>query len=118
MLTIGATVGWPEGYTAEGISFALLRNLAVWLMILVLIGLADRYLNKPSKVLDVLNRASYPVYIVHQTVLLAAAYFIVILDVSWVVKFAAIVLTAVGLSWGCYEICRRFKVTRFLMGIK
>jgi hypothetical protein len=58
------------------------------------------------------------VYIFHQTVLLAAAYFIVMLDVSWVVKFSAIVLMALGLSWGCYELCRRFKATRFLMGIK
>lgn len=118
MLAIAATVGWLEGYSAEAIGFALLRNLGVWLMILALAGLADQYLNKPSKALSIFNRASYPVYIFHQTVLLAAAYFIVMLDMPWTLKFAAIVLAAMGLSWGCYEICRRFKATRFLLGIK
>lgn len=118
MLAIAATVGWPEGYTAEGIGFALLRNLSVWLIILALAGLADQYLNRESKALSILNRASYPVYIFHQTLLIAAAYFIVMLDVSWTVKFIAIALAAMALSWGCYEVFRRFSVTRFLIGIK
>ncbi len=118
VLAIVATVGWPEGYTAEGIGFALLRNLSVWLIILALAGLADQYWNRESKALKIFNRASYPVYIVHQTVLIAAAYFIVMLDVPWAVKYVGIVLATMGLSWGCYEVFRRFKVTRFLLGIK
>ncbi len=118
VLTIEATVGWLEGYTAEGIGFALLRNLSVWLIILALTGLADQYLNRESKALGILNRASYPVYIFHQTVLIAAAYFIVMLDVYWVVKYVAIVLATMALSWGGYEVSRRLRVTRFLIGIK
>ncbi len=118
LLAIAATAGWLDGYSAGAIGFALLRNLGVWLMILALAGLADQYLNRESKALKVLNRASYPVYIFHQTVLLAAAYFIVMPDVPWEVKYAGIVLAAMALSWGCYEICRRFKATRFLFGIK
>lgn len=118
MLAIAATVGWPEGYNAAGISFALLRNTSVWLIILALAGIADQYFNRESKALSVLNRASYPVYIVHQTLLLAAAYYIVMLDIHWAVKFTAIVLLSMALSWGCYEVFRRFRVTRFLTGIK
>lgn len=118
MLAIAATAGWQEGYTAAGIGFALLRNLACWLMILALCGLADRYLNKPGKALSALNRASYPVYLVHQTLLLAAAYYIVMPDMPWPVKFAAITLASLALSWGCYTLCRRTKITRFMLGIK
>ncbi len=118
MFLIASRFGWPDGYTLEGISFALLRNLSAWLLILGLLGVADTYLSRPIRALSYLNRASYPVYLVHQTLLLVVAYYVVMTDLPPALKFIVIAAGSLVVSVGCFEICRRFRVTRFLFGIK
>ena len=118
-ILIAAFFGWPaEGWNLAGIGFAFLRNLAVWLMALGLMGAADVYLNKPSKALNHLSRASYPVYLVHQTVLVVIAYFVVRSGLGPAPQYIVIMLGALAASVACYELCRRFRPTRFMLGIK
>jgi len=113
-----ATVGWQDGYTLAGIGFALLNQLSAWLMILALMGLADVYLNRPSKTLAYLSRASYPVYIVHQTVLVVIAYFVVKSSLAPTEQYLVIMLGTLIVSLGIFEVCRHFKATRIVLGIK
>ncbi len=52
-------------------------NYIGWNTILVLLVLGKRYLNKSTRFTVYFNRASYPIYILHQTILVMFAYYIV-----------------------------------------
>ena len=110
--------GWPEGFNDAGISYAILRNVAVWLLSLGVMGLADAYMNKPSKALAYFGRASHPVYLVHQTLLVSITYYAVRTGLSATPQFIIIMLGSLATSVGCLKLCRHFKVTRFMLGIK
>ncbi|EKF20080.1 acyltransferase family protein [Nitratireductor pacificus] len=47
-----------------------------WMMILALTGFAARHVNAPSATVSWLNRKVFPLYIVHQTVVVAALYYV------------------------------------------
>ena len=70
----------------------------LWTWIFVLFGYAAVYLNRPSKTLAYCNRAVYPFYILHQTLTLILAYFI--MDWDWGFWPKAALLTA-GTFGGC-----------------
>lgn len=82
-------------------------------------GLGYKYLNKPSKTLDYLGKAVYPVYIIHMFVLYAGAMLILPLEMPILVKFICIVAFT-GL--GCYLIyefiIRRIGFLRPFFGLK
>lgn len=95
------------------------RPFIAWLWILAIIALADRYLNKSSALLSYLNRGVYPFYILHQTVLIASAYYIVQLEIHFALKLVIlIILTAFG-SLVPYEyLIKKGKILRLLFGLK
>ena len=117
-LAVAMIFHYPSGYNWPAALFCLLRNLAVWLVILSLTGIALHSWNKPGKLLSYLNRASFPVYVLHQSVLLVIAYFIVLLALAPAAKFLLIVLLSLLATFACYGILRRFRATRWLLGIK
>ncbi len=110
--------GWPEDWSAASIGFSAMRNLSAWLMALGLMGVSDVYLNKPSKALAYLSRASYPVYLVHQTLIVVIAHFVIQSGLGAAPQFLLIMAGALAASPGIYEVCRRFRATRFMLGIK
>lgn len=68
-----------------------------WAMILAAIGFAARHLNRGSAALRWLNHKVFPLYIVHQTVVLAALYHVLPLDLGVAAKVALVVaVTAAG----------------------
>jgi peptidoglycan/LPS O-acetylase OafA/YrhL len=117
-LVLANSLGWPDGINLLSGAVALLRNLCVWLIILTLIGLADTYLNKETRTLSYLNKASYPVYILHQSVMMIAAYYFTQAQISHVLKFVVIMLGTLTACFAAFEILRRFALTRFILGIK
>lgn len=115
---VGSLFHFASGYTWQAGVVALLRELAAWLMILALIGVAQAYCNKPGKILAYCNSASFPVYILHQSVMMAVAFYVVPLPLPAWAKFLLIALISLLLSLIGYEAFRRFKATRFLLGMK
>lgn len=74
------------------------KVLNLWTWIFILFGYAAVYLNRPSGVLRYCNRAVYPFYILHQTLTLIIAYFI--MNLNWGFWPKAAILTA-GTFGGC-----------------
>jgi len=68
-----------------------------------LFGYAARYLNRPSNTIAYANRAVYPFYILHQTITVALAYYL--MDLSWglLPKATLLVLGTFGISWLLYH---------------
>ncbi|WP_437396519.1 acyltransferase family protein [Flagellimonas lutimaris] len=117
----GQVIIWlffEDGYVIH-FTEALLKVVNLWSWILVLFAYAARYLNKPSKGLAYANRAVYPFYILHQTITVGIAYFL--MDFSWGFLPKAIILVAgtFGISWLIYDlIILRIPLLHPLFGLK
>ena len=107
----------PGGSPFAGPLF-FLRCLAAWLVIVGLLGCGRRYLDRPSRLLAYLAEGSYPVYILQQTVIVVAAFYIVGLHVAEPLQWLALLIVSVAGTFALYEGVRRLPVTRFLFGMR
>jgi len=70
-------------------------------------------------VLRYAREASYPVYILHQTVIVVIAYFVVAWPAGMTMKYLAILIAASAGTLLIYEfLIRRLNLLRFLFGMK
>lgn len=98
---------------------ALLKVVNLWSWILVFFAYAAEWLNKPSKELAYANRAVYPFYILHQTVTIIIAYFLMNLEWNLFTKASILIIGTFGLSWLIYElVIRRILFLHPLFGLK
>lgn len=103
----------------EHLTEALLKVVNLWSWILVLFGYAAKYLNKSSNVLTYANRAVYPFYILHQTITIVIAYFLMGLNWGFAIKFSILLIGTFGFSWLIYDlIILRIRWLHPLFGLK
>ncbi len=100
-------------YGAPNILIAL--ESGFWL--LAILGFGSLYLNKPSALLNYLNKAVFPVYIVHLPVLFGLAYVLFPLSLPALVKLVLLLAGTLGISLLLYEIVRRLLWLRPLFGM-
>ncbi|MEE2691338.1 MAG: acyltransferase family protein [Pseudomonadota bacterium] len=97
--------------------FPALRIVYLWSVILTIAGLGMRFLDRDSKTLRYLTNGVFCYYILHQTIIVAAGYYLARLDLSWQAEFAVLsVLTVAGCGLG-YEAVRRIPVLRPFFGV-
>jgi len=92
--------------------------LGTWLVIVGLIGVGKRWLDRPSDALAYLAEGSYPVYILHQTVIVLLAFVIVGLPLAWPLQAALLLVASVAVTFAAYEGVRRVAPLRFAFGMK
>lgn len=98
---------------------AFVANLFTWTCLLAFIGYGYRHLSFCNPLLRWARDASYPVYILHQTVIVAIGYYVIQASWSPWVKYWAVLLATMASCWLLYEfIVRRFRVTRLIFGMK
>lgn len=98
---------------------AFLKVFNLWSWILALFGFASKYLNRKSKILSYCNEAVYPFYILHQTIMMVIAYYIMNLEWAFGLKASIMLVGTFGFSWLIYEsLVRRWKYVRPLFGLK
>jgi glucan biosynthesis protein C len=99
--------------------WSITNGLYAWRITCALIGYAAEYLNGPSATLSHLNEAVLPIYVLHQPILLFAAYYIFPLGLPRSDEALAIALVTVGGCFLIYEtVIRPFGIMRFLFGLK
>ncbi|MDB5138574.1 MAG: mdoC [Mucilaginibacter sp.] len=111
---------WPfHGDSFIGLFYAL-RAIVAWGWVLALVGYGKKYLNYKFKVLDYLNQAVYPFYILHQTVIVVLVYYIVqTQNESILSKYIYTVGMTLFVTIGIYHLLvRPYALTRFLFGMK
>lgn len=92
-------------------------NFIGWISILVLLVAGKRYLNKRTGFTKYFNQASYPIYILHQSILVALAYYVVqAVNVLWLQVFC-ILLGSFLLTVSAYHLIKLIPVVRKLIGI-
>lgn len=118
---LGQAVIWSffeDGFVIH-FTEALLKVTNIWSWILVLFGFAAKYLNKPSKKIAYANRAVYPFYILHQTITITIAYYLIDLNWSFIAKSSILIVGTFGLSWLIYDlIILRIPFLHPLFGLK
>ena len=92
--------------------------MGTWLMMVGLLGYGKRYLDRPSPALAYLAEGSYPVYVLHQTVIVVIAFSIVGWAVWEPLQWVALLVLSVLVTFALYEGVRRWSVTRFLFGMR
>lgn len=142
----GALVVWAGAINASGTGlgpgvppgWSALQGLAGWAWIVAIMGFAgsvaarrgSRPPVKPAPPLAVprlgwrraaryANEAVLPFYLLHEPVIVAAAWLIVRWHAPIAGKYAALVVVSFAATLGLYEtLVRRFRVIRFLFGMK
>ena len=97
----------------------LARIAYAWLAILSLLGLAQRWLNRPSRALTYMTEAIFPWYILHQTITVMAGFWLTRQGLPGALEAGLVILaTFCGCALLHELIIRRIGVLRPLFGLK
>jgi hypothetical protein len=111
---------WPFHHILFSYAFTALRPIIAWGWVLALVGYGKHYLNRKHVVLNYLNQAVYPFYILHQTVIVLVVYYIVqVQNESILSKYIYTVGITFFVTVLIYHLLvRPYALTRFLFGMK
>ena len=93
-------------------------NFIGWITILVLLVAGKRFLNQKTGFTEYFNQASYPVYILHQSILVALAYYVVKISDILFVQAVSVCIGSFILTVLVYHLIKLIPVVRKLTGIK
>lgn len=94
------------------------NSLTTWITVLTVLALGKRYLNFSNNILSYLSSISFPIYIFHQTWLVAIGYYVLKQFNSFGVQFNLIMFLTFALSIITCQILKRIVIARFMFGIK
>ena len=105
---------WLESIVSE------YRNAFVpWFFILALLAYGRRFLNFSNRFLKYFSEGAYPIYILHNTIIIIIAFFVVEWAINIGAKYAIIVTSSFIVTVLAYDILvKRTGITRFLFGMK
>ncbi len=94
-----------------------IRVINAWCWVLSILAYGKKYLNTPGRYHSILNQSIFPTYILHQTVIVILAYWVV--QPSWNAgfKYLLIVCSTVLICGLCFLVLRTNSITRVLFGI-
>jgi peptidoglycan/LPS O-acetylase OafA/YrhL len=113
--------GWPEGMLSRAGSVinAYTVGFAPWFFVIAILGYGRRFLTSSNKFLKYTGPASYPYYILHQTIIVIIGFYVVQWQVGLGVKYLVILAAAITMTALLHELLvRRFNLFRFFFGMK
>jgi glucan biosynthesis protein C len=124
---LGLTVFWAAGTSLresfpdvswQHLLLQFFGTVAMFLMLVGIMGFGKRYLNRTSRTQRYLAQGSYPVYILHQTVIVIVGFYVVKISTARPLEWLILIIAAVLGTFALYEIVRRVGVLRFLFGMR
>src|SRR5207342_3900944 len=107
----------PAPASIEALALVL-RNLYMWSMLLTILGWAHAYLNRPFRWLPWANENVYPWYILHQSLIILFAYWLMPLQLGPVLEPLLVLAAPLAGCWGLFALVRRVRWLRPLFGMK
>jgi hypothetical protein len=95
-----------------------LRNLYIWTMLCAILGWSFHLLNRPFRWLPWANDNVYPWYMLHQSLIVLLAYWLIPLRLHAGVEALVVLAGTVAGCWGISAIVRRIDWLRPLFGLK
>ncbi|HEY8618028.1 acyltransferase family protein [Phenylobacterium sp.] len=112
-----AVSGPPHGLGS--VAYWISDGIYGWIMVLAVFGYAVRHLNRDSAALRYLNEAILPIYVLHQPILLAAAWLLFPLALPLPLEGALLALITLAGALALHHLAiRPFPPLRFLFGLK
>ncbi|KQS04979.1 hypothetical protein ASG11_12565 [Sphingomonas sp. Leaf357] len=113
---------WPDFTfpdSAEVVwTYRIVRHLETWTAIAALIGIAESFWNRDHRWRATLAEATFPFYIIHQTIIVVVEAWLKPLNIGATAEFALLVpATAIG-CWLFYDIGRRIGWLRPFIGLR
>ncbi|PWT72265.1 MAG: acyltransferase [Bacteroidetes bacterium] len=100
-------------------AYLALEVICAWSWVFTAVGYGKKYLDKRHKILSYANQAVYPFFILHQTVIVIIAYYVVQTSDTIGMKFVFTVIVSFALTIGMYHLfVRPYAITRLLFGMK
>ena len=96
----------------------ILRNLYVWMMLLAILGWSFALLNKPFRWLPWAKEAVYPWYLLHQSMIVLFAYWLVPLKLGAPLEASLVLAATAAGCWLAFAAVRRVRWLRPLFGLK
>jgi glucans biosynthesis protein C len=119
MATIAGYLMVTSGGTDRSPLFAVLRAFNSWCWLCAILGWGRVFLNFTNSFLDHANEAVLPFYILHQTVIVVIAYFLIDLNMVDFAKYLLLAAMSFMAIMLIYEfIVRRTRILCFLFGMK
>ena len=88
-----------------------------WSWVIAILGFGRRFLSFKHKLLGLANELVLPFYIMHQTIIVAIAFFVVSLNLIAIEKYVIIILASFSIVSVLLLPVRQFNVLRFLFGM-
>lgn len=112
--------GWvPLGLDPPNATvFSVVEAATAWAWCLTALGLAVRYLARPSAMLAVLNRAVFPVYVLHFPVTLVGLALATQASLPWGFEFLGLLVFVYGMTWALWRLAARLCPAAYLVGGK
>ena len=109
-----------EGPPPAGIvtPFMIVRLVQGWASIVALVGVADRWWNRDHPRRAMLAEAVFPFYIVHQTIIVVAGWYLLQARVAALPAFLILIVATVTGCWLFYAIGRSIGWLRPLIGLQ
>jgi peptidoglycan/LPS O-acetylase OafA/YrhL len=110
---------YPDEAPASIEALALvLRNLYMWSMLLTILGWAHAHLDRPFRWLPWANENVYPWYILHQSLIVLFAYWLLPLQLPAMVEAMSVLALTIAGCWLGAAGVRRVRWLRPLFGLK
>jgi glucan biosynthesis protein C len=110
---------WDKSFSAIFLLATVLVSINTWCWIAYILGMGFKHFNKNSKALAYGSQAVLPFYILHQTIILFVGWYIIPLDMFFLLKYLIISTVSFILIMLIYEVCiKRINMIRFLFGMR
>ncbi len=97
--------------------FSLASVTNKWLWLVSIFGYAYTYLNKESKLINYLNPAVYPIYILHQTLIISIGYLLTPFQLGAPLEATLVLIGTLSICAISYEIIRRIPLLKPFFGL-
>ena len=118
LLLVGAAPAWSVFPSLPVEVARLLLAVQQWSAIVAMLGFASLHLRADGRARRYLTEAVFPVYILHQTLIIAFAWQLSAYDLPPTLEALLLVVLTMGLSFAVFELVRRSRMLRPLFGLQ
>jgi len=106
--------GNPVGYAIYWTIF----SFNGWCWLIAIYGYGRKLLNKQNSIINYLSKIVLPMYIIHMTVIVVIAFYVLQWEAYWGVKFLVIFTSSLFIIILLCELIKTNNVTRFIFGMR
>jgi len=108
----------PSGVASHYLSISTFQALTGWFWVVAILGFGRKHLSFNRRFLQTSNELVLPFYVLHQSVIVAVAFYIVGLNLIAIEKFLLIILASFPIIVALLYPISKINVLRFLFGMR